>query len=552
MASVTSVASSAEADGNKQQQQPHQQQQQKHQLHHSQNHNHYHQQQPHQHDLVIFFKVRGKMRSVVFTGHSLEDLNDVFVLNFPEFSKDTLTPFVIKHRQSRIVYELEEVSDLYPGCILEMRKNTSDSIVEGKRRNYVYTGFESNKIVVVMVGMPASGKTFIARKIRNLLNWMGVMAKVFTVSDYRRNRVGAKQSAEFFDPGNVDASRVRLHMAVAAIDDMMSWLNSGAQAGIYDATNLTEERRQLILARCTREGVNKVIFVESIYTDQSMMEENMLENWKLSPDYAHNVSESEAAKHFKERLFFYQKEYVAINDDLQYIKLYDVGKKIIANKITGYLPGRIMYLLMNLHLHSRPIWLCRSGLSEWKAQGRKGGDSDLNAEGETFSHLLASWVEEHTKNNEEVTVWTSTLKRAIRTAQYIPHPKVHVRALDDIERGEWVGLTREEILNQMPDEFGAHSDDKLGYRIPRGENYLDVIQRLESVILELERTRNTSLIVSHPAPLRCLYGYITGEPIEKFPFIQIPLHTVISLRPSAYGCEIKMYPLAMPKDTTHH
>ncbi|KAK5577713.1 hypothetical protein RB653_002658 [Dictyostelium firmibasis] len=502
-----------------------------------------HQQQKDENKLIIFFKVRGKMKATSFNGKTLEDLNDLFFTLFPEYNKDTLTPFVIKHRQTKTLYELDEISDLYPGCTLEMRKGSSDLITEGKKRQYVYTGFESDKIVVVMVGLPASGKTYISRKVRNLLNWMGVPAKVFTVGDYRRLRLGAKQPAEFFDPGNIDASRVRLHMAVAAIDDMMAWLNSGAQAGIFDATNLTTERRQLILSRCAREGIEKVIFVESFMTDKKKIETNMIENWKSSPDYEHH-SQAEAVNHFRERLSYYEKEYVSIDksDQLQYIKLFDVGKKIIANNITGYLPSRIMFLLMNLHLTPRPILLCRSGESEWEVLGRKGGDSELTAEGENFSHRLASWVDENSQN-EEVTVWTSTFKRSIRTAQYIPHPKIHVKALDDLDRGEWQGLTREDILKKMPEEFGAHSDDKLGYRIPRGECYLDVIQRLESVILELERTKNTSLIVSHPAPLRCLYGYITGEPIEKFPYINIPLNTVISLLPTAYGCEVKTYKL---------
>jgi len=494
--------------------------------------------------MIIFFKVRGKTKYVLFKGSSLEDLTDLFLVTFPEYTKDTLTPFVIKHRHTKTLYELDDITDLYSGCTLEMRKNTSDAISEGHRRPYVYTGFESHKIVVVMVGLPASGKTYIARKVRNLLNWMGVPAKLFTVGDYRRTRVGAKQPSEFFDPGNVDAARVRLHMAVAAIDDMMDWLDSGSTAGIYDATNLTVERRQLILSRCHREGIEKVIFVESIIKDKKKIETNMVENWKSSPDYQ-NHTEEEAIKHFRERLAFYDKEYVSVDNstNLQYIKLYDVGKKIVANNITGYLPSRIMFLLMNLHLNPRPIWLCRSGQSEWESLMRKGGDTELTAEGENFSHKLAAWVEENIKNNEEVTIWTSTYKRSIRTAQYIPHPKVHVKALDDLDRGEWQGLTREDILRTTPEEFGAHNDDKLNYRIPRGECYLDVIQRLESVILELERTKNTSLIVSHPAPLRCLYGYMTGEPIEKFPDINIPLNTIISLLPTAYGCEVKTYKL---------
>lgn len=49
-----------------------------------------------------------------------------------------------------------------------------------------------------------------------------------------------------------------------------------------------------------------------------------------------------------------------------------MGRKIIANRITGYLPGRIVFFLMNLHITPRPIWLTRHGESEFNAQERIG------------------------------------------------------------------------------------------------------------------------------------------------------------------------------------
>lgn len=42
-------------------------------------------------------------------------------------------------------------------------------------------------------------------------------------------------------------------------------------------------------------------------------------------------------------------------------------------------------------------------------------------------------------------VWTSTLKRTIETAQYIPAAKVQLRALDEIDAGEFDGWTYAEI-----------------------------------------------------------------------------------------------------------
>lgn len=44
--------------------------------------------------------------------------------------------------------------------------------------------------------------------------------------------------------------------------------------------------------------------------------------------------------------------------------------------------------------------------------------------------------------------------------------------------------------------------NKLTYRYPRGESYLDVISRIEAVIFEIERTRMPVIVIAHQAVLR--------------------------------------------------
>lgn len=51
-------------------------------------------------------------------------------------------------------------------------------------------------------------------------------------------------------------------------------------------------------------------------------------------------------------------------------------------------------------------------------------------------------------------------------------------------------------------------------RYPSGESYLDVIQRLEPVIIEIERERECVCIVAHQAVLRALYGYFNKIPLK--------------------------------------
>ena len=66
--------------------------------------------------------------------------------------------------------------------------------------------------VIVMVGLPARGKTYIAKKLTRYLNWIGVNTRVFNAGDYRRcvNEVQAKKPKDdFFDPNNACAKAIR-------------------------------------------------------------------------------------------------------------------------------------------------------------------------------------------------------------------------------------------------------------------------------------------------------------------------------------------------------
>lgn len=64
---------------------------------------------------------------------------------------------------------------------------------------------------------------------------------------------------------------------------------------------------------------------------------------------------------------------------------------------------------------------------------------------------------------------------------------------------------------------------------------MDVIQRLEPVIIEMEREKESIVIIAHQAVLRVIYGYCTRQPLEKIPMLEIPLHTLIELTPMPDG-----------------
>ena len=58
--------------------------------------------------------------------------------------------------------------------------------------------------------------------------------------------------------------------------------------------------------------------------------------------------------------------------------------------------------------------------------------------------------------------------------------------LDEIYAGVCDGMTYKEIEAQMPEEWNRRQQDKLAYRYPRGESYLDVIHRLDPIVHEVD------------------------------------------------------------------
>ena len=107
----------------------------------------------------------------------------------------------------------------------------------------------NQRLVIVMVGLPARGKTFTARKLSRYLAWRGYQTKVFNVGNYRRDPVGAAVPAAFFDPTNEVGAASRQQIALEALNDMLKWVRESGQVAIYDATNSTKMRRKRIRNR---------------------------------------------------------------------------------------------------------------------------------------------------------------------------------------------------------------------------------------------------------------------------------------------------------------
>jgi broad specificity phosphatase PhoE len=235
----------------------------------------------------------------------------------------------------------------------------------------------NDRLVIVLVGLPGRGKSFLCRKLQALYTWRGEECKVFNVGKFRRfAATGEKQDANFFDTSNVEAARIREEVAMTALDELLCWVEGGAvssngphvgknRTAIFDATNTTRARRKAIMDKVTafQHGRRPIgtIFVESICDDDELLLESFRYKISTSPDYK-DMPEEEALKDILDREQKYKERYEPIDDDsLSYIKIFNFSSKVMSNQIYGDLSKVLVPALMAWHIGDRPIYFCRAG-----------------------------------------------------------------------------------------------------------------------------------------------------------------------------------------------
>uniref|UniRef100_A0A8D0PCD4 6-phosphofructo-2-kinase/fructose-2,6-biphosphatase 4 n=1 Tax=Sus scrofa TaxID=9823 RepID=A0A8D0PCD4_PIG len=404
--------------------------------------------------------------------------------------------------------------------------------------------------LIVMVGLPARGKTYISKKLTRYLNWIGVPTR-----GIQRWPVppGHGQDVQIFRvfPSRQRRGPENQECALAALHDVRRFLSEeGGHVAVFDATNTTRERRATIFNFGEQNGY-KTFFVESICVDPEVIAANIVQVKLGSPDYVNRDSD-EATEDFMRRIECYENSYESLDEDLDrelsYIKIMDVGQSYVVNRVADHIQSRIVYYLMNIHVTPRSIYLCRHGESELNLKGRIGGDPGLSPRGREFARSLAQFISD--QNIKDLKVWTSQMKRTIQTAEALGVPYEQWKVLNEIDAGVCEEMTYEEIQDHYPLEFALRDQDKYRYRYPKGESYEDLVQRLEPVIMELERQENV-LVICHQAVMRCLLAYFLDKAAEQLPYLKCPLHTVLKLTPVAYGCKVESIFLNVAAVNTH-
>lgn len=408
--------------------------------------------------------------------------------------------------------------------------------------------------MIVAVGLPARGKTHISRALERYLRWMGVTTQVFSLGDYRRRQLGGAQELprDYFTNGSKSEETERLRKKIKDACEQLIFDffdHETGQVAIYDANNGTKASRKALGDKFEKEGVH-VIFLESMCTDQKIVLANVRNVKITSPDYK-NWEPERAVEDYMNRIRDHERFYEPVDEpDWPWIKIVNVGEKIMVNKIQGYLQSRIIFFLMNIHNKYRTIYFARSGQSLIEHSYR--ADSDLSESGWEYAETLKKFIVDRRRKTIEqrkalglpydegnkLVVWTSARRRSHHTAW--PFLQAGFRVVEkpimsEIHPGVWDGLSPELAKEAYPDEWERFLKDPYSHRAPRAESYHDLSVRLEPVIVELEREQNDLLIIGHASVIRCLLAYLIGLPASEVPAVEIARGDLVEVVPASYG-----------------
>jgi len=359
-----------------------------------------------------------------------------------------------------------------------------------------------------------------AHKLCRYVNWIGLEARTFISVSYAARHVERTQRT--FDTDFLLSHVSNLEQWTPILDnmcaDMKEFIGKPAKSAIaiLDLICCTPAFWKYIhnqLLECF--DTDRIIFLE-IVVDDARCEHLIRIKAQESPEYR-GVDEEKAVADIKRRIAGIKEHYEPVTDEFAYIRAQTHRHTL--NHIKGYLPARIVNWVLNSQLAqtSRPIYFFPPPENVFSHEARLGGNPDLTERGKLEArrcfHYLSRFFTPDT-----LEVWTSGLRRSIQTAEPFAEAGFPTKcwlALNEINMGACEGLTPKEVAHKFPfiEELRVHN--KYYFRFPRGESYLDLVHRLDRIILSLDRAEKAVLVLGHRAVLRELLTYYHEAPAEE-------------------------------------
>lgn len=379
------------------------------------------------------------------------------------------------------------------------------------------------KLVIVMVGLPARGKSTMARKLGRTLELDGVSVRIFNNGELRRKLDTGENtsSSEFFSPANTRGEELREKISRINIEEAQTFLRDAGEVAIMDASNVTRQRRQNIV---TAFPDLPLCFVECLNADEEALEANLERKAGLK-EFCH-LSREKALESFLKRIAFYESIYEPLDTEANRILVDSFDSCILQEQITDVLPyyDRIRDIITTRVV--RNLFLVRHGETYYNVEDRIGGDSNLTEKGVEQANALA----EHFATIRIPIIFTSNYTRTLQTATPIaerqdPCSIISLPEFNEIHAGVCEGMTYQEIRQKMPHVARARGPNKYRYIYPEGEGYKtmeDRVHRGLKKVFFLNNYDENIMIVGHRAVNRMILSSFLTRQEEEIPYIYMP------------------------------
>jgi broad specificity phosphatase PhoE/predicted kinase len=381
-------------------------------------------------------------------------------------------------------------------------------------------------LYIVMVGLPARGKSTLAWKLHESLKKDNVKVRIFN-NGYLRRKLNRENTSypEFFDPTNKISAALREKYAMMNLRRAKNFIErekNNIRVAIIDATNVSVERRNKIISFL---GEDNILFIECINNDQEILEENIRLKAHI-PEFSH-LTEYQAIYSLKKRIEYYETIYSQLNNEKNFIKVDTFNNKIINYKVNDDFPfiDRIRDFLVTPFIKN--LYLLRHTESVYNLYDKIGGDSELTPKGVENAEKIAKYF----SNTKIPFIFTSSLKRTIQMAQIIKRYQQNCQIIsfsefNEINAGICENMTYAEIRQKYPEIDSERRKNKYFYVYPQGEGYVSMEERIErgiKKVIYLSKNLNNILIIGHRAVNRMILSYFVYKKQEDIPYIYVPI-----------------------------
>jgi len=378
------------------------------------------------------------------------------------------------------------------------------------------------KLYIVLMGLPARGKSTLALRLRDAFQKIGVSARIFNNGNLRRiyRPLDDTANSEFYSPENKAAVALREGFARMNMERARAYLRNSGRIAILDATNAQRTRRAVIERHLND---HPLLFIECVNDDEDILNLSIQEKVNL-PEFAH--LKDRAVKEFLQRIDYYKMIYTPLKLERNYIRIDSLQNMIIKEKHSDVIPfyERLRDYLVTDEVKN--LFLIRHTQTQFNVASRIGGNSPLTKKGRTQARALGEFF----KKRKISYIFTSEKTRTMDTARAICEMQdncriISLKEFNEIRAGICERMTYEDIEEKMPQVFKKRGADKYHYVYPDGESYETMKPRITQGIKKaffLNRRANNIMIVGHQAVNRMILSHFLYRREDDVPYIYVP------------------------------